>query len=114
MHIKLRISEPWELGEAMEWQAVTGLQLRVDVVNGLEGALIKLDEPINFRGSDWHYVVCTPRHSRDSLVRLDRNQSIVCAITGISETQAVSDHPCDLATWRGGLACIGDIALADR
>ena len=114
MRIKLNISEPWELGEAIGWRALTGVQLQLDDFEGLERALVRLDEPISFDGNDWTYVVCTPRHSHDRLSKLDRTQSIMCAIMGISATQAMSDRPMQIDSWRGGLACIGDIALADQ
>lgn len=114
MNIKLSITEPWEVGETTGWRAMTGQQLRLEQVDGREAALVKLDEPINSRGTGWHYVVCIPRHKDDQLSRLSSDRGIICTITGVSVQQALSDHPCDLTNWRGGLACIGEIELIGK
>jgi hypothetical protein len=109
MRVSVTISEPWELGEAVQWRSLAGeLQRLIDDAQGGR-VLIKLDHSIRYRGSEWHYVVGTPRHSGDRLAALQAGQKVLSALTGITVQQAVSDNPFDTSGWRGGLALVGDI-----
>jgi len=109
MRISIAVSEPWELGEALKWQPLPGELLQV--VNDEHGgrALIKLDSPINYRGSVWRFVVAAPRHQGNEIAALHSAKKVVGAFTGISDQQAESSSPLDTSNWRGGLAFIGDV-----
>jgi hypothetical protein len=109
MRVTVTISEPWELGEAMQWCSLPGELQRV-VDDGPGGrVLIKLDDPIKYRGLEWHYVVGAPRHAGDRVASLQAGQKVLSALTGITGQQAMSDSPFDTSNWRGGLAFVGDI-----
>jgi hypothetical protein len=109
MRITVTISEPWELDEAMQWRSFPGeMQRLIDAAHGGR-VLIKLDDPLQYRGSKWHYVVGTARHTGDSVASLQAGQKVLSALTGITEQQAMSDNPFDMGHWRGGLAFVGDI-----
>jgi hypothetical protein len=109
MRISIIISEPWELGESVKWQPLRG-QLLQAVNDELGGrALIKLDEGICYRGSNWRFVVATPRHQGDNIVSLHNGKRVASALTGISDQQAESSSPLDTSNWRGGLAFVGDV-----
>ena len=113
MRISISISDPWELGEALKWQPLRGELLQT--VNDEHGgrALIKLDDAINYQGSNWRYVVATPRHQESEIAGLQSGKKVVSAFTGISDQQAESSSPLDTSNWRGGLAFIGDVEPAN-
>lgn len=109
MRISISISDPWELGEAQKWQPLRGelLQTVSDEHGGR--ALIKLDETINYRDSNWCYVVVAPRHQGNEIAELQTGKKVLGAFTGISDQQAESNSPLDTSNWRGGLAFTGDV-----
>ena len=109
MRISISISDPWELGEALRWKSLQGELLRM--VNDEHGgrALIKLDEVIDYRGSNWRYVVAVPRYQGNDIAALHTGKKVLAAFTGISDQQAESTNALDTSNWRGGLAFIGDI-----
>jgi hypothetical protein len=109
MRISISITDPWELGEVLKWQPLRGELLQI--VNDEHGgrALIKLDDAINYRGSNWHYVVAAPRHQGNEIARLQTGKKVSGAFTGMSDQQAESRSPLDTSNWRGGLAFTGDV-----
>ncbi len=61
--VKLQLSDPWEMGEALGWQPFTGL------VSDLTGDswLVELDEPFDYAGTRYQYVVISARHESKPL-----------------------------------------------
>jgi hypothetical protein len=114
MRVSLTISEPWEIGEAMNWRPMTGELLRTEIIDGRATALLQLDEPIVFEGNSWPYLVAVPRHTGHSLAEIHDGKSVSISMTAITAQQATSVKPCDLSRWRGGLACIAEVSLAGR
>ncbi|TAK56179.1 MAG: hypothetical protein EPO25_01695 [Gammaproteobacteria bacterium] len=112
MRIAISISDPWELGEVLKWQPLRGEVLQT--VNDDRGgrALIRLDDAISYRGSNWRYVVAIPRHQGNEMAGLYSGKKVLGAFTGISEQQAESSNPLDTTNWRGGLAFSGDVEPA--
>jgi len=113
IRISISISEPWELGEALKWQPLRGELLQT--VNDEHGgmALIKLDNAINYQGSNWRYVVAVPRHHGSEIAGLHSGRKVLSAFSGISDQQAESSSPLSTSKWRGGLAFIGDVEPAN-
>lgn len=109
MRISISISDPWELGEALKWQPLRGelLQTANDEHGGR--ALIKLDDGVNYHGSNWRYVVAAPRHQGNEIAALQTGKKLLGAFTGISDQQAESANPLDTSNWRGGLAFTGEV-----
>lgn len=112
MRVSVTISEPWELGEATNWHSIPAELIRTEIVNGRPVALLKLDEPIIVATSSWPYVIAAPRHAGDWIAELHLGTSVAVSMTGITAQQAMSEKPCDISGWRGGLACIGEVAPA--
>jgi hypothetical protein len=109
MRISISISDPWELGEALNWQPLRGQLLQtVDDEHGGR-ALIRLDNAISYQGSNWRYLVAAPSQLGSEIAGLHRGMKTVGAFTGISDQQAESSSPLNTSNWRGGLAFIGDI-----
>src|SRR4051794_17140622 len=109
MRILISISDPWEPGEALKWQPLQGELLRV--ANDARGgrALIKLDNAINYRGSNWQYFVVSPRHQADEIADLQSGKKVLGAFTGLTDQQAVSSGALDTSDWRGSIAFVGDV-----
>jgi hypothetical protein len=112
MRILISISDPWELGEALKWQPLRGELLQTSNDEHGDRALIKLDDAIDYRGSQWRYVVTASRHEGTEIAGLRSGKKIIAAFTGISDQQAESGNPLDTSNWRGGLAFTGDVEPA--
>lgn len=105
----IRISDPWDFGEALSWRPLEA-ELR-QIVTDSEGgrALLKLNEPVEYKKSTWSYVIASPRYQGDSIDALKQGNSLDCTFTAISDGQASSSNPWDLSAWRGGLAFQADL-----
>jgi hypothetical protein len=112
LRVIITISEPWDLGESIQWHPITGELLQF-IDDGQGGRmLIKLDRPIKYRKSEWQYVVGAPRHCGDRVESLWAGTGILSALTGITGERAMSDNPLDTSDLRGGFAFIGDVEPA--
>jgi hypothetical protein len=112
--VRISISDPWDLGEALQWKPLRGhlLQTASDERGGK--ALIELDEPVSYGGSVWRYVIAAPRHQGNQITELQSGRKVFSALVGISDQQAKADNPFDTSKWRGGgLVFIGDVEPAD-
>lgn len=109
MRISIMLSDPWDLGEAIEWQPLTGelLQMASDAHGGK--ALIELSASVSYRGSVCRYVVASPRHQGREITELQDGQKVLCALIGISDKQATTNAALDTSNWRGGVAFVGDV-----
>jgi hypothetical protein len=105
--VLIRISDPWEIGEFLKWQA---LEAKVISITN-EALLLKLNVPFMFRDVHCEYFIASPRHEEDTLSQLLDGKPLFCGLTRISADQANSLNPFDLSKWRGGLAIIGEIEL---
>jgi len=104
--IKVVVSDPWDF--------VTdhGSGPFVAVVDRVEGdcLLIRLDVAIDHEGQAFEYLVASPRAACDDFAGLAvGGRAINCSLVGVSGQVARSDHACDLSSWRGGLALLGEI-----
>ena len=109
MRIAITVSDPWDLGEAIEWKLLEGQVVKLVDDNQGGRALIRLDEGINYRGSCWRYLVAEVRHQGDKINALQSGKKVLGAMIGISDDQANSAQSLVTDHWRGGLALIGDI-----
>jgi hypothetical protein len=108
MRISIEVSDPWDLGEQLNWQPISGVITQV-LDDGKGGqALIHLDNEINYKDASWRYVVASPRHHGDSVVSV-RNGSVLVGLVGVSEARAKSDTALDVGDFRGGLAIVGQL-----
>src|SRR5699024_5996653 len=104
LQVSIVLSDPWELGEALNWKPLSGELLRMEPGEHGGRALIELERSIAYRGSDCRFVVASPRHVGEEIASLQLRKSVVCAFTGISDAQAVSSGIPDTREWRGGIA----------
>ena len=109
MRIVVRISDPWDLGEPIEWKPLEGTLLQIIEDEQGGKALIVLDHGVAYRGAEWRYLVASVRHMGDKIAMLQSGKKVFSSMIGISNEQAASAQPLDTGHWRGGLALIGDI-----
>lgn len=111
-HILITVSDPWDVGEAIDWQPIRGRLLQTETTESGGRALVRFDQPIRYHGAAYSYAVASPRHEGRDIAEIRAGKSVDCALTAISDEQAQSSNPMDTSRWRGGLAFIGDVALA--
>jgi hypothetical protein len=107
--ILIVVSDPWNVGEALGWKPIQGQLLGTRTVNGAGRALIKFNDPVSYRKQSYCYAVASPRLEGRDISEIREGKVLGCAITGISDEQAVSCNPMDISKWRGGFAFVGDI-----
>jgi hypothetical protein len=107
--VVVQISDPWDLGELLQWQPLQGelLRLQGDAVGGR--GLIRFDKPISYKGLTCTYAVVSPRHVGVDLTAIERGGKVDSGFTCISDEQAGSAAALDTSNWRGGIAFIGDL-----
>ena len=117
MRVVLKLSDPWEMGEALRWTAISGSVVHID-----HGCwLIEIDRPFVYDSAEYRFLVVSPRHEGKSL-SMAVSDSIPCNMIRTTPEHASSKSPCDVSWWRGGHAMIGSIvagaaqpgAAADR
>ncbi len=113
LRVLIVLSDPWELGEALNWEPLKGELLRREAGGHGGRALIKLEKIITYRGSSCRFVVASPRHQGKEITYLQRRETVSCAFTGISDSQAALGGAPETLGWRGGIAFIGDIRVID-
>jgi len=105
--VVMRISDPWELGEALKWEA---LDAEIISVIG-DNILIRLLKPFVYRETRCEFFVASPRHEGDHIEALSNDKTLFCGMTRVTPEQANSNNPFDLSRWRGGVALIGNLDL---
>lgn len=106
--VLIKISDPWDLGEALGWQPLTA---RIIKSSGT-AVLIKLEVPFAYKGLECEYFVASARHVGDDASKLFEGAAVFCAMTQISEESAQSQDPFDLSAWRGGVGIIAAVEPA--
>lgn len=104
--VRLQLSDPWEMGEALGWRSITGI---VSDVTG-DSWLVELDEPFDYEGALYQYVVITSRHEGKPLANAT-SVEVRCNMIRTTAERAASENPCDTSWWRGGHAMIGTVSL---
>lgn len=107
--ILITVSDPWDVGEAINWQAIRGEVLRTQNAGHGGRALVKFDQSINYRGIAYRYAVASPRHEGRNVAEIEAGKTVDCALTAISNEQAESDDPMNTSKWRGGLALVAAV-----
>jgi hypothetical protein len=107
--VRINLSEPWDLGEQLNWDPLEGEIIAISDLYIGGAALIKLNEPFNYRKMNCEYFVATPRYQGSSIRSIAEGKPLLCGITRISKEKAESSNPFDLSSWRGGLAIIGEL-----
>ena len=110
--VRITLSDPWDLGESLKWQPLYGDVVKATLAAHGGRALVKLDQPLAYKGVKYQFAVATPRHAGDTLELLCKGGAVFCGFTGVSDEHAVSEKALSTDHWRGGLAFIGNIEAA--
>jgi hypothetical protein len=70
--------------------------------------------PFQHEGEEREYFVAATRYEGDNLLDLLRGKAVVCNLTAIPSSQALSAAALDLTAWRGGLVLVGTLEIAER
>ncbi|MGH8489858.1 MAG: hypothetical protein ACREXS_13575 [Gammaproteobacteria bacterium] len=103
--VMLKISDPWELGEAVQWGAFPAVLL----TRQGERVLLAIKQPFEFKGMKREFFVASPRHRGDSVNHLYQGRSLFCGMSEIARDLAMSENPFDTSKWIGGIALIGEL-----
>lgn len=117
-NIEISISEPWSLGESVEWVCLSGLIVAVgqspthfETVH--DAILVKLDRPFEYKRQRCEWINGTARYEGSSVFDVLKQGIVPCNFTAISETRVSAGDVFNLAEWwRGGVSFSGNAELA--
>ena len=109
--VEIIMSEPFELGSKPITATVVTSGVAHDAP-GVLSVLLRLAEPITYRGVQWEYLVARPRRAAKDLHEVATGSTVDSNMTGVAVDRASSPDPLDLSWWRGGLGIIGSISRA--
>ena len=112
--VQITLSEPWDLGEKLQWESLQGELLQLVDHDGEGRALVRLDRALDHSGGVCKHIVASPRHRGSSIAAIQTGAKVVCAFVCVSEDQAESGDPFNTSSWRGGLSFIGDLTLVSQ
>lgn len=107
--VEILVSEPFELGVRPIEATVVTSGVAADAP-GILSVLVRLRDPIQFRGVSWEYLVARPTKASRDLSEVATNSTVDSAMTGVPNHRATSSDPLDLSWWRGGLAMLGSMS----
>jgi hypothetical protein len=107
--VEILVSDPFEIGVRPLEATVVTSGVAADAP-GVLSVLLRLRDPIQFRGVHWEYVVARPTRASKDLSEVATNSTVDSAMTGVPQAKATSSDPLDLSWWRGGLAMLGSIS----
>ena len=104
--IEIIVSDPWDFVTDHGGGPFAAVVDRIES----DRLLVHLDLSIEYGGQAFDYLVVSPRAECDDIADLAvAGRTINCGLVGVSSGAARSNHPCDLESWRGGLALLGSI-----
>lgn len=111
-NVKLRISDPWDLGEQIGWKELGANVIGVKDDGYVPIALaLKLDIPFDYKNNYCEYFIASPRLEGDDFSKLALGQAVYCGLTRVPFNQISGGDLFDLGCWRGGVGLIGEIEL---
>lgn len=106
MRVVLQLSDPWEMGEALDWPHILGTVVN----NNGDSLLVEIDHPFEYDNMEYRFVVVSPRHEGIPLKNA-ASEVVPCNMIRTTTERAHSNNPCDVSWWRGGHAMIGSITV---
>ena len=112
----LTLSDPWELGESVEWKPLFGTVIAEGIRpessfgKAGEAILVQLSNPFVFNDIRYEYLQGSPRHEGKYLADLSlAKRELFCSFVRVSITQVEAGKRFDLSWWRGGGSLIGNL-----
>ena len=94
--VSVVVSDPWEFGNAHGTRALGARVLRRVPFGDSQAMVIRLDDPIEFDGLQYEYVLTTPRQGRDDLDADRHRESAFVNLTAMPSHAAMRDDVLDL------------------
>ncbi|MHB1003553.1 MAG: hypothetical protein ACYC1B_06985 [Thermoleophilia bacterium] len=109
----LKLSDPWDLGEQLDWRALEAVIVNVKYEEDVPTSLaIKLSNPFNYHDTHCEFFIALPRLEGADFIQLVDHRAIFCALTRVTPEQMADDDPFNLSQWRGGLGIIGELEIS--
>ena len=113
----VKVSDPWNLGESIAWRPLEATIVQHGTLASgygteSEAIILKVNEPFEFEGTRYAYLVGSPRHEGDTFDGLDDGGEVFCSLARVDQEQVESESPFDMSWWRGGGGIIGSLSLA--
>jgi hypothetical protein len=93
MKVTISVSEPWQLGELLGWRSLAGHVITAASDSAGGQILIRLDKPLLWGGSNWNYLIGSPRYEGSSVAALNEPSGLISAMVGIPDDQAEGQQP---------------------
>jgi len=110
--IVVKISDPWDLGEKLNWKPLIAVIFAVDNSVTPERIILRLADPFEYKNVRCEYFVASPRYEDAQINDLLGNKGVYCGLTRVPEERLSSEDPFDLEWWRGGPALIAELVFA--
>lgn len=101
--VTLTITDPWELVAEIE-SAKLGGEVRVQ---GRKSLIIGLHRPLVLRGSEYRWLLATPRHVGDSFDA--EHGSTFCSLSSMTDAEEKEGVPPTPSSFTGELNMLGDL-----
>jgi hypothetical protein len=106
MRVAISVNDPWELGEALNWQQIHATVLK----ESPDTLVVRLDSSIEFDGVSYQYLRASTRYEGENLSRIQAGRVISCNFIGLTRAQFDAGS-FDTGQCRGGLAFLGTVGL---
>ena len=110
--IIVKLSDPWDLGERLNWEPLSAVVVAVDNNSIPEKIILRMIDSFEYENVQCEYFVASPRHEGGRLNDIQRNKGVICGLTRIPDERLQLADPFDLKWWRGGPALIGELRSA--
>lgn len=80
----VEISDPWELGEALNWPLLTGQLVECKSSEDAQIFVFKLDQEITYKNEKYYRFLVSNRHDGDAVTDIYSGRSVPCAYESIS------------------------------
>jgi hypothetical protein len=111
MKITITVSDPWAVGEALNWRPISATVVSMRPQQEQGTALIEFDPPLEYDGRHWRFGVASPRHVGDRIAALDQGPDLFAAVTTIDNDSSRSNWRAATERRGDGLYFIGNIQV---
>jgi hypothetical protein len=101
--VNITITEPWELVSEIDSAKVTG-EIRLQ---GQGSIIIGLQSPLKLRGSEYNWLLATPRHAGESLDL--PHGKVFCNFSSMTDAEEKEGIPAAPSRFAGELNMLGDL-----
>jgi len=115
--VKIRLSEPWDLGESIQWNPLVaviideGMYEEFYSPQRIAALMLELQTPLVHDDSEFKFIHGSARFEGESILDLRRPGDRLHGTFICIPTDKYVEGSLDVSWWRGGLAIIGELEL---